>query len=330
MSVSDRTGTTEKPKLLILIGPTAVGKTRLSLDIAKTWNAEIISGDSIQVYRGMDIGTAKIKPEEQEGIPHHLIDICDPMHPFSAAEFQERCAALIPELTSRGKLPFIVGGTGLYVESVAYGYDFADVGSDEDYREEQAIFALTHGAQALLEKLRVVDPDSAERLHPNDQRRIIRALEIYHLTGTTLSEQLAGQKKTSPYELCIIGLTMDRALLYARINERVDAMIAEGLVEEVKGLLDRGVPADAVSMHGLGYKEIALYLHGHLSLEEAVELLKRDTRRFAKRQLSWFRHMKDIHWIDSSENFHKNLQMIHGIIAGKFRMDIEYTSNQSF
>ncbi|BBH19776.1 tRNA dimethylallyltransferase [Paenibacillus baekrokdamisoli] len=319
----------EKPKLLVLIGPTAVGKTKMSLDLAKAWNAEIISGDSIQVYQGMDIGSAKIKLEEREGIPHHLIDICDPLQPFSVAEFQERCAALIPAITDRGKLPFIVGGTGLYVESVAYGYDFADVGSDELFREEQAEFARKFGAEALLEKLRLVDQGSALRLHANDQRRVIRALEIYHLTGTTLSEQLEGQKKTSPFELCIIGLTMDRSVLYSRINERVDTMIAEGLVEEVKGLLDRGVPANAVSMQGLGYKEIVLYLQGDLTLEEAVELLKRDTRRFAKRQLSWFRHMKDIHWIDSSENFHKNLDTIHGIIAGKFKVNLEYNSNQS-
>ncbi|QHW34482.1 tRNA (adenosine(37)-N6)-dimethylallyltransferase MiaA [Paenibacillus rhizovicinus] len=319
-----------KPKLLVLIGPTAVGKTRMSLDIAKAWNAEIISGDSIQVYKGMDIGTAKIKLEEQEGIPHHLIDICDPVHPFSVAEFQERCASLIPEIQSRSKLPFIVGGTGLYVESVAYGYDFAEVGSDEAFREEMSRFALLHGAEALHEKLRAIDPEAAERLHPNDQRRVIRALEVEHLTGTTFTEQQKGQKKTSPFELCIIGLTMDRAVLYARINERVEAMIEEGLVEEVRGLLERGVPADAVSMHGLGYKEIALYLQGHLSLNEAVELLKRDTRRFAKRQLSWFRHMQDIHWIDAGENFNKNLQAIHGIIAGKFRMELEYTFNQPF
>ena len=318
-----------KPKLLVLIGPTAVGKTKLSLDLAKAWNAEIISGDSIQVYRGMDIGTAKIKPEEREGITHHLIDICDPLHAFSVAEFQERCAALIPAITERGKLPFIVGGTGLYVESVAYGYDFADVGSDEAFREEQTQYAEQFGAEALLDKLRIVDPTSALRLHRNDQRRIIRALEIHHLTGSTLSEQLEGQSKTSPFELCIIGLTMDRSILYSRINERVDAMIAEGLVEEVKGLLDRGIPADAVSMHGLGYKEIALYLQGELTVEEAVEMLKRDTRRFAKRQLSWFRHMKDIHWIDSSENFNENLIKIHGIIAEKFKMSLEYTSNQS-
>ncbi|MBO7746064.1 tRNA (adenosine(37)-N6)-dimethylallyltransferase MiaA [Paenibacillus sp. MWE-103] len=319
-----------KPKLLALIGPTAVGKTRLSLDIAKAWNAEIISGDSIQVYRGMDIGTAKIKPEEREGVPHHMIDICDPAHPFSVAEFQERCAALIPEIQSRGKLPFIVGGTGLYVESVAYGYGFADVGSDNAFREEMARYALANGAGALHAKLRAVDPQAAERLHPNDQRRVIRALEVHRLTGTTFSEQQAGQKKTSPFELCIVGLTMDRAELYARINERVELMLAEGLVDEVRGLLERGVPEGAVSMHGLGYKEIVPYLQGHLSLDQTVELLKRDTRHFAKRQLSWFRHMPDINWIDAGENFNKNLQAIHAIIAGKFRMEPEYNVNQPF
>ncbi|MBM7563387.1 tRNA (adenosine(37)-N6)-dimethylallyltransferase MiaA [Paenibacillus sacheonensis] len=330
MSPASQEQANARPKLLVLIGPTAVGKTRMSLDIAKAWNAEIISGDSIQVYAGMDIGTAKIKPEEREGIPHHLIDICDPTHPFSVAEFQERCAALIPDILSRGKLPFIVGGTGLYVESVAYGYDFAEVGSDDAFREEMSRFALDNGADALHDKLRAVDPEAAERLHPNDQRRVIRAMEVFHLTGTTFTEQQQGQKKTSPYELCMVGLTMDRAVLYARINERVEAMIAEGLIEEVQGLLDRGVPADAVSMHGLGYKEIVLYLQGHLTLEEAVELLKRDTRRFAKRQLSWFRHMPDIHWIDACENFNENLQAIHAIIAGKFRLELEYTFNQPF
>ncbi|MBW7477818.1 tRNA (adenosine(37)-N6)-dimethylallyltransferase MiaA [Paenibacillus oenotherae] len=328
--MSADTNASTKPRLLVLIGPTAVGKTRMSLDIAHALNAEIISGDSMQVYRGMDIGTAKIKLEEREGIPHHLIDICGPEHPFSVAEFQERCRTLIHEISSRGKLPFIVGGTGLYVESVAYDYQFAESGSDEAFREEQLQFAMEHGAEALLDKLRGIDPASAERLHPNDQRRIIRALEIHHLTGVTLSEQLAGQKKTSPYELCMIGLTMDRALLYERINQRVDGMMADGLVAEVEGLLAQGVKPGDISMQGLGYKEIALFLQQQLSLEEAVTLLKRDTRRFAKRQLSWFRHMQDIAWIDASENFQKNLAAIYAIIAGKFRMDLEYTSNQSF
>ncbi|GGD64051.1 tRNA (adenosine(37)-N6)-dimethylallyltransferase MiaA [Paenibacillus nasutitermitis] len=318
-----------KPRLLVLIGPTAVGKTRMSLEIAKAWNAEIISGDSMQVYRGMDIGTAKIKEDEREGIPHHLIDICDPDHPFSVAEFQQLCGDLIRDITSRGKLPFIVGGTGLYVESVAYGYEFADSGSDEAFREEQAAYALQYGAEALHARLHAADPESARRLHPNDQRRIIRALEVLHLTGIRQSTQLEGQTKVSPYELCLLGLTMDRALLYERINERVEAMIAEGLVGEMRELLERGVKPGSVAMQGLGYKEIALYLDGHLTLDEAIVLLKRDTRHYAKRQLSWFRRMKEIQWIDSSENFHKNLLAIHAIIAGKFRGELEYISNHS-
>lgn len=321
---------TSKLPLLVLIGPTAVGKTQLSLDLAKTFQAEIISGDSMQVYRGMDIGTAKLPLEEREGIPHHLIDIRDPETPYSVADFQAGCISSIAEIRGKGKLPFIVGGTGLYVESVCYGFEFAESGSDELFRQEQERFAEEHGAEALHQKLAEVDPPSAERLHPNDQRRVIRALEIYHLTGQTLSSQLEGQKKESPYELCIIGLTMDRAELYARIEHRIDIMMGQGLVEEVRSLLARGVPPHAVAMQGLGYKEIAMYLRGECTLEAAVTLLKRDTRRFAKRQLSWFRHMKDIEWIDMGENFHNNLHRIHGIIAGKFQVNLEYNSNQSF
>ncbi|XEC92603.1 tRNA (adenosine(37)-N6)-dimethylallyltransferase MiaA [Paenibacillus tarimensis] len=321
-----------KPRLLVLVGPTAVGKTAYSLEIAKAWNAEIISGDSMQVYRGMDVGTAKIPQEERQGIPHHLIDVCEPGHPFSVAEFQDRCRSLIDEITGRGNLPFIVGGTGLYVESVCYDYQFSESGSDESYREELQRYADEAGNEALHRMLGVVDPESARRLHPNDVRRIIRALEVYRLTGKTLSEQLAGQKKTSPYELCIIGLTMDRELLYRRIEQRIDAMVEQGLVNEVGKLLKSGVPKDAVAMQGLGYKEIVLYLDGQCTLEAAITLLKRDTRHFAKRQLSWFRHMKDIVWVDveKSENFHDHMQTIHAIIAGKFREDLEYISNQSF
>lgn len=323
-------GSAGKQPLLVLIGPTAVGKTRLSLDIAKKWNAEIISGDSMQVYRGMDIGTAKIPLEEREGIPHHLIDICDPEYAYSAADFQTGAADAIEQIAGRGRLPFIVGGTGLYVESVCYRYRFAENGSDEAFRREQELFAAEYGAEALHGRLAAVDPQAAQRLHPNDLRRVIRALEVYHLTGQTFSEQQAGQTKESPYELCIIGLTLDRAELYRRIEQRVDLMMEQGLVEEVQRLLERNLPPAAVAMQGLGYKEIASYLKGQCSLEAAVELLKRDTRRFAKRQLSWFRHMKDIHWIDMGENFHNNLRSIHAIIAGKFQVDLEYNSNQSF
>nr|WP_053377820.1 tRNA (adenosine(37)-N6)-dimethylallyltransferase MiaA [Paenibacillus sp. FJAT-27812] len=316
--------------MLVLIGPTAVGKTRMSLDIAKAWNAEIISGDSMQVYRGMDIGTAKIALDEREGIPHHLIDICEPDQAYSAADFQAGATAAIEQIAGRGKLPFIVGGTGLYVESVCYQFQFADIGSDEAFRLEQERFAAEFGHEALHAKLAAIDPPAGERLHPNDLRRVIRALEVYHMTGQTFSEQQAGQTKGSPYELCIIGLTMDRAELYRRIEQRIDLMMEQGLVDEVRQLLERDLPPAAVAMQGLGYKEIADYLRGNCSLEAAVERLKRDTRRFAKRQLSWFRHMNDIHWIDMGENFHNNLQVVHGIIAGKFQVNLEYTSNQSF
>ncbi|MDF2962404.1 MAG: tRNA dimethylallyltransferase [Paenibacillus sp.] len=312
-----------KPNLLVLVGPTAVGKTRLSLQLAVDYGAEIISGDSMQVYRGMDIGTAKATLQERQQIPHHLIDIHNPDHPFSVAEFQERASQLIFDIHGRGKLPFIVGGTGLYVESVCYDFQFSESGSDEAFRNEQAEFAAKHGAEALLERLRQIDPESAERLHANDQRRIIRALEIYHLTGERLSDRLKVQKKQSPYELCIVGLTMDRALLYKRIEERIDQMIDEGLVGEVERLLQQGYGKQYISMQGLGYKEMIDYLQGSLSWEAAVELLKRDTRRFAKRQLSWFRHMKDIHWVDVSDlgNFSAHLDQVHAIIADRLKFE---------
>ncbi|PLT45805.1 tRNA dimethylallyltransferase [Paenibacillus pasadenensis] len=321
--------TPHKPPLLVLLGPTAVGKTKLSLELAKAYGAEIISGDSMQVYRGMDIGTAKIRPEEMEGVPHHLIDIRDPRESYSAADFQEACSRLIPEIAGRGRLPFIVGGTGLYIESVCYGYRFSQAASDESYRAELQAFGEAQGAEALHARLAAADPESAARLHPNDTRRVIRALEILHLTGETMSGQLAGQKKESPYELCLLGLTMDRAELYRRIERRIDLMMEEGLAEEVARLLASGVPDDAVAMQGLGYKELVPWLRGERSREEAAELLKRDTRRFAKRQLSWFRHMKDIEWIDAGENFHNNLERIHAILAGKLGCGLEYTTNQS-
>ncbi|TVX99664.1 tRNA (adenosine(37)-N6)-dimethylallyltransferase MiaA [Paenibacillus cremeus] len=312
-----------RTRLLVLVGPTAVGKTNLSLALAEEWNAEIISGDSMQVYRGMDIGTAKATPEERSRVPHHMIDIHDPEYPFSVAEFQERCTAHIEEIASRGKLPFIVGGTGLYVESVCYQFQFSENGSDEAFRAAQQQYADTQGAEALHARLREVDPESADRLHPNDVRRVIRALEIFHVTGERMSDQLKVQKKQTPYELCIVGLTMDRALLYKRIEERIDQMLEEGLVEEVERLLAAGCTRDMISMQGLGYKEIVDYLEGKYSLEEAVELLKKDTRHYAKRQLSWFRHMKDIEWIDVTElpNISTQLSEIRDIIARKLHLD---------
>jgi tRNA dimethylallyltransferase len=318
-----------RPPLLVLVGPTAVGKTALSLEIAEALNAEIISGDSMQVYRRMDIGTAKLKPEEMQGIPHHLIDVCEPDYPFSVSEFQTLCTQNIQEIHARGRLPFIVGGTGLYVESVCYGFQFQEHGADDSFREEMRDYAREHGAEALHERLAAVDPVTAARLHYNDERRVVRALEVFHLTGKPFSliqEQSRGDEKRSPYRLCIIGLTMDRAALYRRIEQRVDEMLDAGLVNEVKSLLDEGVPRDAVSMRGLGYKEIAAYLAGEVDYTAAVEILKRDTRHFAKRQLSWFRHMKDLEWVDVGA-FSKNKELfkaICAIIAGKFPFDLEY------
>ncbi|WP_373231537.1 tRNA (adenosine(37)-N6)-dimethylallyltransferase MiaA [Cohnella sp.] len=319
----------KRPPLLVLVGPTAVGKTALSLLIAKVFNAEIISGDSMQVYRRMDIGTAKLMPQEREGVPHHLIDICEPEHPFSVSEFQSLCSEKIQDIYSRGRLPFIVGGTGLYVESVCYGFQFHDIGASNEFREEMRAFARKHGAQALHDRLTKVDAHTAAKLHFNDEGRVIRALEVFHLTGKPLSivqEQSRGDDKKSPYRLCLIGLTMDRADLYRRIEQRIDEMLDAGLVEEVRSLLRAGVPRDAISMRGLGYKEITAYLAGEVNFAAAVEILKRDTRHFAKRQLSWFRHMKELEWVDVGDGA-KNTELfiqICAIIAGKFQIDLEY------
>ncbi|MFM9280233.1 tRNA (adenosine(37)-N6)-dimethylallyltransferase MiaA [Paenibacillus jiagnxiensis] len=317
-----------KQKLLVLVGPTAVGKTQLSIEIARSFHCEIISGDSMQVYRHMDIGTAKIKKAEMGGIPHHLIDIHEPEYPYSVAEFQEDCRRLIPEIHARNSLPFIVGGTGLYVESVCYEYRFSEVGADEAFRQEQFAYAEHAGNEALHAKLTEVDPESAAKLHPNDLRRVIRALEVYHVSGRTFSSLLAAQKKESPYDLCIVGLTMDRQMLYNRIEDRIDGMLRQGLVEEVATLMERGVRSDAISMQGLGYKEISSYLRGEATLEDAVALLKRDTRHFAKRQLSWFRHMKDIRWMDvtNAAHFSETADEMKKIVAGKFGTDLEYIS----
>ena len=298
-----------KPKLLVLIGPTAVGKTKMSIEIAKEFGCEIISGDSMQVYRGMDIGTAKISVEEMEGVPTISLTFTSPITLFGSRISRAKPKAHYGD-HALGKLPFIVGGTGLYVESVCYGYQFSETGADEVFREEQFRYANEHGAEALHQKLAEVDPETAERLHPNDLRRVVRALEVYHMTGIPLSAQLAPQTKQSPYDLCLVGLTMDRQMLYNRIEERIDLMLSQGLVDEVAALMDKGFAPGLVSMQGLGYKEIVSYLSGEFSYEEAVVLLKRDTRRFAKRQLSWFRHMKDIEWVDvtDSGNFSANYQ----------------------
>ncbi len=307
-------------KLLVLLGPTAVGKTELSLRLAKEHHCEIISGDSMQVYRGMDVGTAKLPFAQRQGITHHMIDVVDAQQPFSASEFQQQTQVCIGEIERRGRLPFVVGGTGLYIESLCYGYSFTETSSDAAFRTEMEQYAEQHGNEALHRKLEAVDAESAARLHPNDARRIIRALEIHHLSGQTMSEQLANQTKQPAYQLCLIGLRRERTELYERINQRVDEMMEAGLVAEVEQLLRAGCKPEQVSMQALGYKEIVLFLQNQLTYDEAVELIKRNTRRFAKRQMSWFRHMQDIHWIDFQTDIQINehFQKINDIIYKTF------------
>jgi tRNA dimethylallyltransferase len=272
----------QREKLVVIIGPTAVGKTELSLELAETFNGEIISGDSMQVYRGMDIGTAKAEPAELARVPHHLIDIINPTEEYSVAMFQESATRLITEINQRGRLPFIVGGTGLYIESVTHRFQFSQTSQDPELRDRLQRLADTGGVEALHERLAQVDPITAERLHPNDVKRVIRALEIYESSGYKMSDfQLRAQH--SPYDLVMIGLTMDREKLYQRINHRVELMIDAGLVEEVRGLLDQGFDPSLVSIQGLGYKELVPYLYGEVTLDKAVNDIKQRTRHFAKR-----------------------------------------------
>ncbi|USG68039.1 tRNA (adenosine(37)-N6)-dimethylallyltransferase MiaA [Brevibacillus ruminantium] len=308
-----------KERLVVIVGPTSVGKTELSLQLAEQYQGEIISGDSMQVYRGMDIGTAKATPAELTKVPHHLIDILDPDEEYSVALFQESATRLITEINERGKLPMIVGGTGLYIEAVTHRFQFANAQQDLELRDRLQKLAEIDGVEELHRRLADVDPLTAERLHPNDVKRVIRALEIYQLTGMRMSDY-QHRAEYSPYDLLIIGLTMEREKLYERINQRVDLMIEAGLVEEVRRLLDLGYGSAHTSMQGLGYKELIPYLYGEIPLEKAVNDIKQRTRHFAKRQLSWFRRMSEIQWFDVTEpdDRPKVVQTIKQIMAGKF------------
>jgi tRNA dimethylallyltransferase len=308
-----------KQELLVIVGPTAVGKTALSLDLAKTFDGEIISGDSMQVYRDMDIGTAKVSLEEQKEVPHHMIDLIDPDTPFSVQEFQKLARQKIAEISARGRLPMLVGGTGLYIEAVTHDYDLPHVPENPGLRDELRSLAESKGNEYLYRRLSEVDPNAAAKLHPNDLRRIIRALEVYYVTGKPFSS-LKG-KGTSPYDALWIGLTMPRELLYERINRRVDQMIKDGLVEEVKRLKERGYHLGLTSMQAIGYKEIMSYLNGEMTLDEAVHSIKKGTRKYAKRQLSWFRRLKEIHWFDVTEP--QCLGEIRKLVAGKFHLPRE-------
>ncbi|MEH7463619.1 tRNA (adenosine(37)-N6)-dimethylallyltransferase MiaA [Bacillus thuringiensis] len=290
-------GEEKQDKVVVIIGPTAVGKTKLSIELAKALNGEIISGDSMQIYRSMNIGTAKVTEEEMDGIPHYMIDIKNPEDAFSVAEFQELVRGHIADITSRGKLPIIVGGTGLYIQSVLYDYQFSDEPGDPVYRKQLEQVVEEHGVVYIHGKLEEVDPKSAKRIHPNNVRRVIRALEIFHTTGQKMSDQLEQQENELLYDVALIGLTMDRDLLYSRINLRVDIMMKQGLLEEVKRLYEERI-RDCQSIQAIGYKELYEYFDGKISLEEAVNALKTNSRRYAKRQLTWFRNKMDVKWFD--------------------------------
>jgi tRNA dimethylallyltransferase len=289
-------------KLFILGGPTAVGKTSISVKLAKELKGEIISADSMQIYKYMDVGSAKINKEEMEGIPHHLIDIVSPEEEFSVIDFKERASAAIVDIRSRGYLPMVVGGTGFYINSLIFNYSYTSAEKDEEYRKYLENLAAKEGKTYVHELLKKIDPQSYERLFPNDLKRVIRALEVYKLTGQTIGEYTASDDIYNiPYDISYFVLTMDREKLYDRINKRVDIMLENGLIEEVIKLKEMGYNANMQSMKGIGYKEILYYLEGEISLERAVELIKQGSRNYAKRQLTWFKKDNRVKWVNKDE-----------------------------
>lgn len=291
-----------KKPLIILTGPTAAGKTNLSIALAKKIGGEIISADSMQVYKGMDIGTAKITPEEMDGVPHYLVDILPPDEPFNVVEFQKRAKEAMDEIISHGKIPIVVGGTGFYIQSLLYDIDFSSHEEEEEYRRQLNELCEEKGKEYLYQMLKEADPEYAATLHCNNVKKVIRALEYYKETGQKMSEHnKEQQRKESPYSFAYFVLHHERKILYDRINKRVDLMMEQGLLEEVKHLKEQGYTPDMISMQGLGYKEFFPYFEGKISLEEVVEQIKQETRRFAKRQLTWFRREKDVIWMDKGE-----------------------------
>lgn len=301
----------KKQPLIILTGPTAVGKTALSVELAKKIGGEIISADSMQVYRFMDIGSAKIKQEEMQGIPHHLIDVLMPEEEFNVFHFQEMAKTAIREIYERGNIPIIAGGTGFYIQALLYDIAFNEEEGASKVRVRLEEEAESLGNLALFERLKNLDPESAEIIHPNNTKRLIRALEYYELNGSKISDHnRIEREKQSPYAFCYFVLNDDREKLYSRIEKRVDEMLSDGLLEEVKKLKNMGYHKEMVSMQGLGYKEILSYLEGECSLEEAVYLIKRDTRHFAKRQLTWFRREKAVIWVDKKKFDYDNQKIL--------------------
>mgnify|MGYP000835918353 FL=1 len=315
---------TEKKPLIILTGPTAVGKTKASIGLAKAIGGEIISADSMQVYRHMDIGSAKITKEEMADVPHYLIDVLEPEEEFHVVRFQQMAKAAMTDIYSRGKIPIIVGGTGFYIQALLYDIDFTENEGDSVYREKLEALAKEKGAAYLHGQLAMVDPKSAEEIHANNIKRVIRALEFYHQTGQKISEHNERERqKESPYQFCYFVLNDRRECLYERIDQRVDQMIRNGLVQEVQTLKERGCTKQMVSMQGLGYKEIFSYLEGDCSLEEAVYIIKRDTRHFAKRQLTWFKRERDVIWVRKDELNYDDEKLLQSLLESiKERMNL--------
>ncbi|MBR0173107.1 MAG: tRNA (adenosine(37)-N6)-dimethylallyltransferase MiaA [Lachnospiraceae bacterium] len=306
-------------RLIVLTGPTAVGKTKLSVALAKRIGGEIISADSMQVYRRMDIGTDKIRPEDMRGVPHHLIDVLEPTEPFNVTRFQQMALRAMEEIRARGRVPILAGGTGFYIQSVLYRIDFTETDDDPSIRlayEKQLREGGEEALRALYARLREADPVSAKRIPMQNAKRVIRALEFFDKTGTPISSHNDRERmKRSPYDFRYFVLTDDREKLYANINARVDRMMEKGLLDEVIRLRREGVTADMTSMQGLGYREIGAYLDGAYGLEQAVHLIRQNTRHFAKRQLTWFRRERDVIWLDKREYDHDDERILERMIA---------------
>ena len=301
----------KKPPMVVLTGPTAVGKTRLSLMLAEAVGGEIISADSMQVYRHMDIGSAKVTQEEMGGIPHHMIDILEPEEAFNVVVFKEKCEEALEGIYERGHIPIVTGGTGFYIQALLRDIDFTENREDTEYRIYLEEIARREGAEKLHEMLLEADPEAARAIHQNNVKRTIRALEYFQLTGRKISQHNKQERqKPSAYNSCYFVLNDLRERLYERIGQRVDEMLEQGLVEEVRKLKERGCHRGMVSMQGLGYKEILAYLEGEYSYEQAVDILKRDTRRFAKRQLTWFRREEGVIWINKPEFGYDEQEML--------------------
>ncbi len=300
-----------KPKVVVIVGPTASGKTALSIELAKRIGGEIISSDSMQIYKDMNIGTAKVTKEEMQGIKHYLIDFVPPNQRYTVSDFKKDATRAIKEILREAKIPVVVGGTGLYVNSLIYGIEYQDMQFDEEYRNKLMKIAETEeGLNNLWEQAQKIDPESMKKISKKDKKRIVRVLEIYKATGKTKTEQeILSRKKEIEYDFKIFGISMDREQLYERINKRVDIMINQGLEKEVRNLLEK-YSEFPTAMQGLGYKEVVEYFNGILTRGEMIDKIKQESRRYAKRQLTWFRRNKEIIWLDANEEMEKNIKTI--------------------